>query len=95
MIIASNSTMVGENFEIYLSQIAKNALKLTTIYGENFEIYLFQIATNALKLSTMIGEIFENLDLEIPKNAMKSHEQFIFDDSIPSNSTMVGENFEI
>ena len=37
----------------------------------------------------------ENVDLEIPKNTMKSHEQFIFDESIPSNSTMVGENVEI
>ena len=32
------STMVGENFEIYLSQMAENALKLSTIVGENFEI---------------------------------------------------------
>ena len=34
------STMVGENFEIYLPQMAKNALKLFTMVGENFEIYL-------------------------------------------------------
>jgi hypothetical protein len=32
------STMVGENFEIYLSQMVKNALKLSTMVGENFEI---------------------------------------------------------
>ena len=34
------TTMVGENFEIYLSQIAKNALKLSTMVGEIFKIYL-------------------------------------------------------
>jgi len=42
----------------------------------------------------MVGEDFEILWYEIPKNVMKSHEQFMFDHSIPSNSTMVGENFE-
>ena len=47
--------MVGENFEIYLSQMAKNALKLST----NFEIYSSKMSKNALnKLSTMIGEFF-------------------------------------
>ena len=34
------STIVGENFEIYLFQVAKNALILSTMVGENFEIYL-------------------------------------------------------
>ena len=33
--------MFGENFEIYLPEIAKNALKLSTMVGEHFEIYLF------------------------------------------------------
>ena len=42
----------------------------------------------------MVVEIFENVDLEIFKNEMKSHEQFMFDHIISSNSTMVGENFE-
>ena len=37
-------TMVGEKFEIYLSQMAKNAFKLSTMVGENFEIYLSQMA---------------------------------------------------
>ena len=46
------STMVGENFEIYSTQMAENALKLSTMVGENFEIYLSQMAKNALKLST-------------------------------------------
>ena len=44
------STMVGENFEIYLSQVAKIALKLSIIVRENFEIYLFQMAKNVLKI---------------------------------------------
>ena len=43
------STKVGENFEIYMSQMAKNALKLSTMVAENFEIYLSQMAKNALK----------------------------------------------
>ena len=30
------STMVGENFEIYFSQMAKNAFKLSTMVGEHF-----------------------------------------------------------
>ena len=51
--------MVEENFEIYMSQMAKNALKLSTQVGENFEIYMSQMAKNALKLSTMVGEKFE------------------------------------
>ena len=51
--------MVGEIFEIYFSQIAKNDLKLFTIDGEIFEIYFSQIAKNDLKLSTMVGENFE------------------------------------
>ena len=41
----------------------------------------------------MVDENLETYDLEIPKNAMKSHEQFMFDHSIPSNFTMFGETF--
>ena len=52
------STMVGENFEIYLSQVAKNDLKLSMV-RENFEIYLSQMAKNDLKISAMVGENFE------------------------------------
>ena len=44
--------MVGENFEIYSSQLAKNALKLSTMVGENFGIYSSQLAKNALKYFT-------------------------------------------
>ena len=32
------STMVGENFEIYTSEMAKNAFKISTMVGEIFEI---------------------------------------------------------
>ena len=42
--------MVGENFEIYISQMGKNTLKLSTMVGENFEIYSSQLAKNALKI---------------------------------------------
>ena len=31
------STMVGEKFEIYMSQMAKIAFKLSTMVGENFK----------------------------------------------------------
>ena len=34
------STMVAENLEIYLSQVAKTDLQLSTMVGENVEIYL-------------------------------------------------------
>ena len=51
--------MVGENFEISWSQMARKALKLTTMFGENFEICWHQTTRNALKLSTIVGEIFE------------------------------------
>ena len=39
-----SSNMVGENFEIYWSKIAKNGLKLSTMVGENLEIYFSQMA---------------------------------------------------
>ena len=52
--------MFGEKFEIYSSQMAKNAFKLlSTMAGENFEIHLSQMSKNPLKLSSMVGEIFE------------------------------------
>ena len=40
--------MVEENLEIYFSQTAANALRLSTMVGENLEIFLSQMATNAL-----------------------------------------------
>ena len=45
--------MVGENFEIYLSQMAKNDLKLSTMVGENFEIYFSRVAKNDLSESCL------------------------------------------
>ena len=62
--------MIGEIFEIYLSQMAKNVLKLSTVVGENSEIYMSQMAKNALKLSTMFGENFEIYLSRITKNAI-------------------------
>ena len=38
--------MVGENLEIYLSEMDKNRLKLSTMVGENFEIHLSEMAKN-------------------------------------------------
>ena len=55
----SNCPPVGEKFEIYSSQMATNALKLSTMVGEKNEIYLSQMVTNAYKLSTMVGENVE------------------------------------
>jgi len=49
--------VVGENFEIHLSQMAKNILKLSTMNGLNFEIHLPQMAKNAFKLFSVVGEI--------------------------------------
>jgi hypothetical protein len=43
--------MIGENFEIYFSQMTKNDLKLSTMVGENFEIYLSQVAKMILNLN--------------------------------------------
>ena len=63
--------MIGENFEIYLSEMAKNELKLSTIVGENFEIYLSEMAINGLKLSTNVGEkseIYLSEKLKVDKN---------------------------
>ena len=48
--------MVGENFEIHMSQMAKNELKLSTMVGEIFEIHMSQMAKNELKLSTMVDK---------------------------------------
>ena len=44
--------MVGENLEIYWSEMAK--IDLSMMVRENYEIYLSQMAKNALTLSTMM-----------------------------------------
>ena len=48
--------MIGENFEICLSEMARNALKLSTMDEQNLEICISEMARNALKLSTMVGK---------------------------------------
>ena len=50
--------MVGENFVIYLLEMAKNVLTLSTMGEGNCLIYLPQLAKNVLKLSTLDGENF-------------------------------------
>ena len=44
--------MVGEMFEIYSSQMAKNTLE--SIIGEMLEIYSSQMAKNALESTTWL-----------------------------------------
>ena len=39
----------GQNFKIYISEMARNALKLSTMVGEIFEICISEMARNALK----------------------------------------------
>ena len=51
--------MIGENFEIGISEMARNALKLSIMIGENVQSCISEVARNALKLSTTVGEIFE------------------------------------
>ena len=45
--MARNALMVGEIFEIHMSQMAKNELKLSTMVGENFEIHMSKMTKNA------------------------------------------------
>ena len=51
------SAMFGENFEIYLHEIARIAFKLSTMVVEFSENYLPEMARIAFKLSTVVGEI--------------------------------------
>ena len=48
-VLSTFSTMVGENFGIYLSLLAKNALKFSTMVGENYEIHISEVAKNEFK----------------------------------------------
>ena len=41
--------MVGENFESCISEMARNALKMSTMVGENFENCISEMARNTLK----------------------------------------------
>ena len=54
--------MVGENFEICISKIARNALKLSIMVGENFEICISEIARNAF--SPWLEKIWEFVSLK-------------------------------
>ena len=47
------STMVGENLEIYLSQMATNALKLSTMVGEFIDL----LVSEEEKCKLTFGEI--------------------------------------
>ena len=80
------STMIGQNFEIDLSQMAKIELKLSIMVRENFnfffEIYMLQMAIIAFKLSTVDGNYFEIYVSQMAKIAFKL-------------STIVGQNFKI
>ena len=49
--------MFGESFEIYLPQIAKNALKWSTMVGEKFEIYFHQMVKMHLNYPTGLDKI--------------------------------------
>ena len=73
--------MIGEHFEICISEMARNALKLSTIFGEIFEICTDEMARNGLKSIHHGWRKFENFISEMARNALKL-------------STMVGENFE-
>ena len=44
--------------QIYLSEMAKNELKLSTMFGENFEIYFSEMAKNGLRLYGVVGIAF-------------------------------------
>ena len=52
--------MAGENFEIYCSQMAKNAVNLSTMVGKNRKFTLLKWLRNDIKFF-MVGDNFENL----------------------------------
>ena len=60
--------MVGENFEIYISQMAKNAFKLSTMVGENFEIYLFQKVPRVFPEFSQNRKKFSRFSMSFLKN---------------------------
>ena len=45
-----SSTMVGENFEIYTSEMAKNVFKILHDGFETFEIQTSEMGKNAVKI---------------------------------------------
>ena len=75
--------MVGENFEIYCSQMAKNALKLSTMVEENSVKFTALICLKTpLNFPPCLEKIFKFTALKCLKNTFKL-------------SLMVGEKFEI
>ena len=91
--------MVGENFVIYSSQLAKNALKFSTMVGENVVIFSSQLAKNALKFSIMVGEYFRMYSSQLAKHALFSWFFYICPETLflaivqqwPTNSFLGGE----
>ena len=55
--------MVGEKFEVYFSQMAKNYLKLSTMVEEKFEIWPSEIDLPV----TNEGTVSNNLYSKIPR----------------------------
>ena len=70
--------MVAENFEFYSSQMAKNALDLSTMVGEIFEFYSSQMAKNAFDLSNLVGEILKFTGLKWLKMHSKNYYIIIY-----------------
>ena len=68
------STMVGENFEICISEIARNALKMFPVVGEKFEICISEMARNGLNTvcPPWLEKIFEICISEMVRNRLKS-----------------------
>ena len=64
------STMVGENLEIYCSQMPKMHPNCPCM-EKILKFSCSQIAKNASKLSTMVGENFEIYCAQMAKNASK------------------------
>ena len=58
------STIVGENFEICISEMARNALKTVHHGWRKFWNFISEMTKNALKLYTMVGEIFKFVSLK-------------------------------
>ena len=65
------STMVGENFEIYFSQMAKNYFKLSKMVAKKLKFTRFKWLKNKRNMHTMVGENFEIYLFQITKNALK------------------------
>ena len=64
--------MVGENFKINTSEMAKNALKILHHgWGKIVKFTVLKCLKIHLKSSTMVGEKFEIYTSEMAKNALK------------------------